>query len=500
MPRQIGGVAYSPQWNYVGTGDTISLQTYNSATGTFSIMVTKPMADLLYQPLLVSGTNIKTVNGNSLLGSGNLVIGGGGGSGTTTNVVTFNTTGGASPGATFDGSSPVTVSASTVGALALGGGTLTGTVNGTILNLSTNLVTPEIGISSAAYLNNNVFLYGKNFANTDYKGLIGLSTGDKIVIDNGALGILTGGNLTVGGTVSATNLSGTNTGDQTNISGNAGTATVLATGRTIGTLTGDVTAAGSSFNGSANNTNATVVAQINGITKNYYDPTSSIQTQLNSKLASSGFTTSAINTLYGYTPANGAFYLPLTGGNLSGNLGVMKSDPDEVQLLVRNSNGGNKNLTLSSMSAGYGITNWANNAVIEATNSLVLSAASATGKIYFQSNGRTNVGNIDESGSLNMNGAFNSSATQTTVSGSISGNIVASMPFQGSNYKKVLIYLNALNGAATYNFPIAFTQSPAYGILGTSISGAATPTLVTTTAITITGGPAATGWYFVEGY
>ena len=34
-----------------------------------------------YQPTLVSGTNIKTVNGNSLLGSGDLVISGGGGSG-----------------------------------------------------------------------------------------------------------------------------------------------------------------------------------------------------------------------------------------------------------------------------------------------------------------------------------------------------------------------------------------------------------------------------------
>ena len=34
-----------------------------------------------YQPLLVSGTNIKTINGNSLLGSGDLEIGGGGGGG-----------------------------------------------------------------------------------------------------------------------------------------------------------------------------------------------------------------------------------------------------------------------------------------------------------------------------------------------------------------------------------------------------------------------------------
>ena len=40
------------------------------------------------------------------------------------------------------------------------------------------------------------------------------------------------GNLSVSGTVTGSNLSGTNTGDQTNISGNAATATVLSTGRT----------------------------------------------------------------------------------------------------------------------------------------------------------------------------------------------------------------------------------------------------------------------------
>jgi len=39
----------------------------------------KTYFDTLYQVILVSGTNIKTVNGNSLLGSGDLVISGGGG-------------------------------------------------------------------------------------------------------------------------------------------------------------------------------------------------------------------------------------------------------------------------------------------------------------------------------------------------------------------------------------------------------------------------------------
>ena len=39
----------------------------------------KAYFDTLYQAILVSGTNIKTINGNSILGSGNLVVSGGGG-------------------------------------------------------------------------------------------------------------------------------------------------------------------------------------------------------------------------------------------------------------------------------------------------------------------------------------------------------------------------------------------------------------------------------------
>lgn len=45
--------------------------------------------DVSVQPTLVSGTNIKTINGNSLLGSGNIVIQGGGGGGST---VAYNPT------------------------------------------------------------------------------------------------------------------------------------------------------------------------------------------------------------------------------------------------------------------------------------------------------------------------------------------------------------------------------------------------------------------------
>lgn len=56
------------------------------------------------------------------------------------------------------------------------------------------------------------------------------------------LGAITPASVTASGNVSGANLSGTNTGDQTSVSGNAGTATKLATARTINGVPFDGTA------------------------------------------------------------------------------------------------------------------------------------------------------------------------------------------------------------------------------------------------------------------
>jgi hypothetical protein len=76
------------------------------------------------------------------------------------------------------------------------------------------------------------------------------------------------------GTISATNLSGTNTGDQTTITGNAGTATALQTARTIQGVSFDGTANINPINGTGFvKASGTTLSYDNTITSGTYTPT-----------------------------------------------------------------------------------------------------------------------------------------------------------------------------------------------------------------------------------
>jgi hypothetical protein len=76
------------------------------------------------------------------------------------------------------------------------------------------------------------------------------------------------GTLSVSSTLTASNLSGTNTGDQTTITGNAGSATKLATARTLA-ITGDLTWTSPAFDGTGNVTAAGTLATVNSNTGSF---------------------------------------------------------------------------------------------------------------------------------------------------------------------------------------------------------------------------------------
>ena len=116
------------------------------------------------------------------------------------------------------------------------------------------------------------------------------------------------------------NLSGTNTGDQTTITGNAGTATALQNARTIGTTTGDATSAGSTFDGTANNTNALTLATVN----------SNVGTFTNSTITVNGkglITSASSGTGGGTVTSVAALTLGTTGTDLSSTVANSTTTP-----------------------------------------------------------------------------------------------------------------------------------------------------------------------------
>jgi len=195
------------------------------------------------------------------------------------------------------------------------------------------------------------------------KTLLAISTSDV-----SGLGTL----ATQSGTFSGTS-SGTNTGDQTSVSGNAGTATALATGRTIA-ITGDVAYTSPSFDGTGNVTAAGTI-QSGAVTLGKMAnlaANSIVGNNTGSPATPIALTTAQVKTL-----------LAIAAGDVSG-LGTLATQSGTFSGTSSGTNTGDQTITLTSDVTGSGTgsfaTTIANDAVTYAKMQNVSAASRLLGR------------------------------------------------------------------------------------------------------------------------
>lgn len=184
------------------------------------------------------------------------------------------------------------------------GGISGATTNGTAVSLAgAHLLNPTINGAGAG-------LATLAYPNTALSPTITLPTTTDTLIGRDTTDTITNKNLT----------SGTNTFPTFN-QNTTGSAATLTTPRTIGIATGDVTSAGSTFNGSANNTNAYTLATVNGNVGSFGSATVSAVITVNGKglvtAVSTATITPAVGSITGLGTGIATFLATPSSANLA---------------------------------------------------------------------------------------------------------------------------------------------------------------------------------------
>lgn len=104
------------------------------------------------------------------------------------------------------------------------------------------------------------------------------------------------------------------------------------------------------------------------------------------------------------------------------------------------------------------------------------------------------VASVQDSFNIRATGGVFIETDQQSIPGATSGDMTCSQPQQGATYKRVVIYLNALLGAAIYTFPTAFTHTP-----NKDGEQVAKITALSASSVTVTG-TTTTGFIILEGF
>ena len=276
-------------------------------------------------------------------------------------------------------------------------------------------------------------------------GALVFATSPTLVTPN--LGAASATSIAASGTVTGSNLSGTNTGDQTTITGNAGSATILQTARNIN---------GVSFNGSADITVTAAAGTLTGATL-ASGVTASSLTSLGT-IASLVATTADINggtidgtTVGATTPSTGAFTtlstLATNGVNIFESAGV-----SSVGLQFRTNSNNRFKIETPSASADLVFYSGGTTEVarLSSTGLAVTGALSCTtGANFATSSGNVVIGNATAAAKLHIQADFSGSfgATVRTTSNAADASFIQFVKDAGGSPNAVgsITYTNSTN-------------------------------------------------------
>lgn len=289
------------------------------------------------------------------------------------------------------------------------------------------------------------------------------------------------------------------------VNGNAGTATALQNSRTIGTLTGDATSAGSSFNGTANNTNAVVLATVNSNVGTFGSASKTTTQTVNAKglttaiseqnilisesqvsglvadLAASGkLTITAVKTGT-YAPASGELVpYNLTGGNGIETLPIAPADGTTIGAKITSLSGAN---TLTINAGGSDVFNVAGgsaSATLSVLNQQVILQYKASVAIWYVIDSSISKTYIDAQDALKAPIASPTfTGTVTIPSGAILGTPTSVTLTNGtalpeSGVTNLVSDLAAKEVALTFSTGLTRTTNTITNNLSTGVSGGQT--------------------------